>query len=362
MLAFKMSIGELEVKRPIVQGGMGVGVSLSGLAAAVANAGGVGVIAAAGIGMNEPDYYKSFVKACNRALQNEIRAARGNTTGIVGVNIMSALSNFAELVGAAIKEKVDVIFSGAGLPLDLPKHLNSGSRTKLVPIVSSARAAVLICRKWKSRFGRAPDALVLEGPMAGGHLGFTAGQIDDPNYSLDKLLPELLAAIAPYRAPDGKKIPVIAAGGVYTGADIYKYMKMGAAGVQMGTRFVATHECDADDAFKKAYVNATEEDVIIIKSPVGLPGRAIRNSFLDSVGKGDVTPSSCPYHCMASCDYEKAPYCISLALMNAKKGNLKNGFAFAGKNVSRVNSIVSVNQLMQSLEDEFYESERLSEA
>ena len=352
----ELKIGDKIAKLPIIQGGMGVGISLSGLASAVANEGGVGVIAAAMIGMNEPDVARNSVEANIRALQREIRKAKEMTKGVLGVNIMVALTNFTDLVRTSVKEGVDVIFSGAGLPLDLPKYLDEakeGARTKLVPIVSSARAASIICKKWLSRFDYLPDGFVVEGPKAGGHLGFKAEQLDDPDFDLDKILPEVIAAVKPFEEKHARKIPVIAAGGVYSGEDICKYLQMGAAGVQMGTRFVATHECDADIEFKQSYVDAKEEDIAIIKSPVGMPGRAVRNDFIKAVESGEKTPFKCPFHCISSCDFTKSPYCIAAALMNAKRGKLKHGFAFAGKNAFRIDKIMSVKELIQSLKDEF---------
>ncbi len=337
----------------IIQGGMGVGISLSGLASAVAASGGLGVISAAGIGMNEPDFASNYVEANNRALAREIRAARAATTGALGVNILVATANFAELVKTAIKENIDVIFSGAGLPLDLPSYLKEGSKTKLVPIISSARAAVILCKKWLLRFGRTPDAFVVEGPMAGGHLGFKAEQLEDPAFALEKLVSEVLAGLVPYKGPNGLPIPVIAAGGVYTGSDIRRFIELGAAGVQMGTRFVATHECDADERFKQSYIDAREEDLVIIKSPVGMPGRAINNEFLERVANGGKTPSTCPFHCILPCEHNKAPYCITLALANAQKGRLKSGFAFAGQNAWRVDRIVSVAELFKELVSQY---------
>ncbi|EHJ49426.1 2-nitropropane dioxygenase NPD [Solidesulfovibrio carbinoliphilus subsp. oakridgensis] len=354
-----LTIGDLLIPRAVIQGGMGVGISLSGLASAVAACGGFGVISAAGIGMNEPDFSSNYISANNRTLTREIRAARAATTGALGVNIMVAMANFADLVKTAIKENVDAIFSGAGLPLDLPSYLTEGSKTKLVPIVSSARAAVILCKKWLSRFDRTPDAFVVEGPMAGGHLGFKAEQIDDPDFSLEKIVAEVVAGVKPYTAPNGRPIPIIAAGGVYTGADIRRFIKLGAAGVQMGTRFVATDECDADDRFKQSYIDATEQDVVIIKSPVGMPGRAIHNDFLTKAAEGEKTPSCCPYRCIHTCDYTKAPYCITLALANAKKGRFNYGFAFAGKNAWRIDRVMPVAELMDSLVAEYEAAEAL---
>lgn len=346
-------IGDLVARVPIVQGGMGVGVSLSGLAAAVANAGGVGVIAAAGIGLLEPDGFKDFLGANIRALQQEIRNARAHTKGILGVNIMVALSNFADLVKTAIEEKIDIIFSGAGLPVNLPEFLKAGSKTKLVPIVSSGRAAVLLAKRWLDKYNYLPDAFVVEGPLAGGHLGFKAEQIDDPAFALEKIVPEVIAAVKPFEEKTGKKIPVIAGGGIYTGADIRRFIELGAAGVQMATRFVTTEECDAAPAFKNAYLAADRGDLEIIKSPVGMPGRAIRNKFLDDVAQGKKKPFACPYHCIVTCDIATAPYCISLALLNAQKGNLDKGFAFAGANAWRTQKIVPVQELMDELKRDY---------
>ncbi|EFL52969.1 2-nitropropane dioxygenase NPD [Solidesulfovibrio fructosivorans JJ]] len=352
-----LTIGDLFLPVALVQGGMGVGISLSGLASAVAASGGLGVISAAGIGVKEPDFSSNYIEANNRTLAREIRAVRAKTAGALGVNIMVAMANFADLVKTALRENVDVIFSGAGLPLDLPSYLTEGSKTKLVPIISSARAAVILCKKWLSRFGRTPDAFVVEGPMAGGHLGFKAEQIDDPAFALEKLVTEVVAGLGPYTAPNGLPIPVIAAGGVYTGADIRRFITLGAAGVQMGTRFVATDECDADERFKQTYIAATEQDLVIIKSPVGMPGRAIRNGFLERVANGDKTPSSCPYHCIHSCEHGKAPYCITLALANAQRGRLTQGFAFAGQNAWRVDRIMPVAELFEELTAQYAQAE-----
>ena len=352
----QLKIGDLVAKIPIIQGGMGVGISLSGLASAVAKEGGIGVIAGAMIGMGEPDIGSNYREANIRALTNELRKAREKTSGILGVNIMVALTNFSDLVKTSIKEGADVIFAGAGLPLDLPSYLVDGAKTKLVPIISSARAATIICKKWMSKFDYLPDAFVVEGPKAGGHLGFKPEQLEDPEFSLEKTVPEVVEAVKEFESKAGRPIPVIAAGGVWDGADIYKFMQLGASGVQMGTRFVATHECDADIKFKESYVNAKEEDIQIIKSPVGLPGRAVDGPFLQDVKAGLKKPFKCPFHCISSCDYTKSPYCIALALVNAKKGLLKHGFAFAGANAYRVSAIVSVKELIESLRQGYIEA------
>ena len=349
----ELKVGDLTAKLPLIQGGMGVGISLSGLASAVANEGGVGVIAAAGIGMLEPDFSTNWLEANIRALKREIKKARELTKGILGVNIMVALSNFADLVRTAIEEEIDIIFSGAGLPLNLPQFLKGTTKTKLVPIVSSKRTASIICKRWSEKYNYLPDALVVEGPLAGGHLGFKEEQISDPAYSLEKLIPEVIKAVRPFEERYKKPIPVIAAGGIYTGEDIYKFIQLGASGVQMATRFVTTYECDASIKFKQTYIDSSKEDIVIIKSPVGMPGRAIRNKFINDVNNGKKKPFKCPYHCIITCDYKNSPYCIALALLNAKKGNLKHGFAFAGENAYRAKGIISVKELIESLIEEY---------
>jgi len=349
----KLKIGELEAQVPIIQGGMSVGVSLSGLASAVANEGGIGVIGAAGIGMLEPDFTINFRGANKRALKKEIRKAREMTDGIIGVNLMVALSDFDNLVLVAVEEGIDLLFLGAGLPLRVPLDKVKKYSTKVVPIVSSARAARIIFKYWGRHYDYIPDAVVVEGPLAGGHLGFKKEQIDNPNYTLEKILPEVISTVEPFKRQFGKDIPVIAAGGIYTGADIYKFMQLGADGVQMGTRFVATYECDASQKFKEAYVKCKKEDIIIMDSPVGLPGRAIRNKFLDDVSRGIKKPFKCPWKCLRTCDFVNSPYCIALALTKAKKGELEDGFAFAGANAYRVDKIVSVKELIQTLLKEY---------
>lgn len=355
-----LNIGDLCARRPIVQGGMGVGISLSGLASAVANEGGIGVIAGAMIGMREPDVAQNPIEANVRALRQELIRAREKTQGIIGVNIMVALTTFSQMVRTAIENRADIIFSGAGLPLDMPRQLldlceekKQEFKTKLVPIVSSARAATIIAKKWLSRFNYLPDAVVVEGPRAGGHLGFKPEELNDPAFALERLVPQVVDAVKAFEDKAGRAIPVIAAGGVYTGEDINKFLELGASGVQMGTRFVATHECDADIRFKESYLAAREEDVTIIKSPVGMPGRALTNGFIEAARDGLKKPFKCVFHCVSTCEQEKTPYCIAAALINAMKGNLERGFAFCGANVGRVNKILSVKELMDSLQAEF---------
>ena len=352
----ELHLGDLTVELPIIQGGMGIGVSMSGLAAAVAKEGGVGVIAVAGLGMFEPDYVKNFIEANNRGLRKEIQKARELTNGVLGVNIMVALSNFAELVKTSISEGIDIIIAGAGLPLNLPEYLSKGSKTKLVPIVSSGRAAKILCSKWKEQYDYLPDAIILEGPKAGGHLGFKRKQLEDPEFALEKLLPDVLKEVKQFEDKYNTKIPVIAAGGIYTGEDIKKIMDLGASGVQMGTRFVTTEECDASLKFKQTYVDSREEDMEIIDSPVGMPGRAIRNEFIEKVSRGEKRPVKCPFHCLRTCDIKTTPYCIVTALLNGRKGNFYNGYAFAGANAYKATKITTVKELMESLVSEYKEA------
>ncbi len=354
-----LKIGDLVADMPIVQGGMGVGISLHRLAAAVANEGGIGVIAGAMIGMREPDVAKAPTEANLRALRYEIREAKALTDGIIGANIMVALTDFVQMATTAIEEHIDVIFSGAGLPMDLPKLLRDTCeakkeefKTKLVPIISSARAAGVLCKKWFKSAAYYPDAFVVEGPKAGGHLGFKPEELDSPEHSLEIVIPQVVEAVKPFEDLAGRSIPVIAAGGVFTGEDIRDILALGASGVQMGTRFVATEECDADIRFKQAFVDATEKDVTIIKSPVGMPGRAIKNSFIEAI-ESSKRGFRCVFQCIKTCNPEKSPYCIAMALLNAMRGNLEKGFAFSGANVFRVNCITTVKELMASLQREF---------
>ena len=356
----KLKIGELEAKIPIIQGGMSVGISLAGLASAVAKLGAIGVIGAAGIGMLKPDEAGNYKEMEKKALTREIRKAKKMTDGIIGVNIMVALTDCEDLIMISVDEGVDLIFIGAGLLLRMPKALPPDRlgeiATKFVPIVSSARAMKIIFKYWAKNFNHIPDAVVVEGPLAGGHLGFKKEQINNPDYTLEKILSDVVNEIKPFEQQFSKNIPIIAAGGIYTGEDIYKVMQLGAQGVQMATRFVATSECDASIEFKEAYIKCKKEDIITINSPVGMPGRAIRNQYLKDVSMGIRKPFKCPWKCLKTCEFRKAPYCIALALTNAQKGNLEEGFAFAGADAYRVDKIISVKELIDTLLEEYNEA------
>lgn len=349
-----LRIGNLDIPIPIVQGGMGIKISLAKLASAVANCGAVGTISAA-IKSDHVKDRKNIAPGTEVDVSEFvgfIREAKKLTTGIIAVNIMGALTSYQQLVEAAVREKADIIFSGAGIPLNLPRHVE-GSGVKIVPIVSSGRVTELICKTWTRKYNRVPDAVVLEGPMAGGHLGYSFDELKDEASmpKLENLLAEILEVTRKYSKEFNKEIPVIAAGGIYDGKDIAKIMKLGASGVQMGTRFVCTDECDAADAFKQAYVKAKKEDIIIINSPVGMPGRALRNEFLGKAKKGEIK-FNCSYLCLKTCDPKTSPYCIANALTNAATGNFEEGFVFAGSNVHRIDKIVPVKDLIKELVDE----------
>jgi NAD(P)H-dependent flavin oxidoreductase YrpB (nitropropane dioxygenase family) len=354
-----LKIGDIEARLPIVQGGMGVAISMSGLASAVANAGGIGIISAAAIGMTEPDYMRNYRAANKRALLREIRKARSLTDGLIGVNVMMALTDHEALIRLAVEEKVDLIVMGAGLPLHIPAMLAEAGltefHTKLAVKVSSGKAARLIFQYWANKYNRIPDAVVVEGPLAGGHLGFKADEVVGDVVPLAQLVRETVAQVQPFEEKFGKQVPVIAGGGVYTGKDMYEMMQAGAKAVKLGTRFVVTHECDADLAFKETYLNSKKEDITIIKSPVGLPGRVIRNGFVDEILKGNTKPFKCVWNCLSSCDYKKAPYCIALALYNASQGRMNEGFAFSGSNGYRSTKIVHVQEVVDEIVNEYNE-------
>jgi len=347
------NIGDLRIPVPIIQGGMGIGISLSGLASAVANMGGIGVISTVGIGFIDEHPTRNYKKNHIDAIRKEIRKAREMTRGILGVNIMSVITNFSDMVRTSIEEGIDIIFSGAGLPLDLPKYLGEGIKTKLAPIVSSGRAASIICNKWKQNFNYLPDALVVEGPKAGGHLGFKSDKLEEESNTLENLIFDVLEITAEMKEKYNKDIPVIAAGGIYSGNDMYQIIKKGATAVQLGTRFAATEECDASNEFKNAFVNAKDEEIQIIKSPVGMPGRTIFNQFLQEAREGKRKPLVCRYHCIKSCNPKTTTYCIAEALLAAYHGNLKDGFVFTGSNAGRVQEISTVSKVFKELDDEY---------
>lgn len=306
----ELCIGKLKPKYPIIQGGMALRVSTSPLAGAVASAGGIGVIGATGMALDE--------------LRKEIRAARRLTSGIIGVNVMYAARQFAELVRTSIEEKIDLIFSGAGFS----RNIFSWGRKANIPVVSIVSSAKLA--RIAEKLGA--SAVVVEGAEAGGHLG--------TNRSVKDILPEVRAAV---------KIPVIAAGGIIDGRGMAEMFKMGANGVQMATRFVLSSECSVAQQFKEMYLKASAEDVVVIPSPVGMPGRALKNSFVSRIlsGNGE-KPRECD-GCLKECSKE---YCIIKALENTRLGNVDNGVVFAGKNVYKIKEILPVSTIFKMLVEE----------
>ena len=364
-----LKIGNLVAKHPVIQGGMGVGVSLSSLAGAVAKAGGIGIISTAQIGFKDQDFGKNPMAANLRAIHSELKKAREKAPqGILGFNIMVATKEYASYVKEAVKAGADVIISGAGLPIDMPKFVaeaeneNGGSekkerRTMIAPIVSSVKSALVICRMWDRKYHTAPDFVVVEGPCAGGHLGFSREQLtelgadtdhvaetfDEPAY--DKEIRGIIETVKSFAEKYKKHIPVITAGGIFDHKDVLHQFALGAEGVQAATRFVTTEECDADIAYKEAYINAKEEDIVIVKSPVGMPGRAIKNKFLERVAQGPVKVERC-FRCLEHCNPAETPYCITKALINAAEGKIDEALLFCGSNAYRCEKIETVPEVM----------------
>lgn len=342
-----LRIGELVARIPVIQGGMGVGISLSSLAGAVAAEGGIGVISTAQIGYREPDFDTDPIGANLRAIGSEIKKARQAAGGgILGVNIMVATRKYEEYVKAAVAAGIDLIISGAGLPMDLPKLVGT-AKTKLAPIVSSVKSAQVIMRYWWKKYSRLPDLVVIEGPLAGGHLGFHREQLDDiEGLHYDEEVKSIIEKVNETAAEHGTSIPVVMAGGVYTRDDMEHYLEMGASGVQMATRFVTTYECDADPAYKQSYIDAKKEDIVIVQSPVGMPGRAILNPFMKRAKEGQIPHEKC-HLCISTCKGADTPYCITDALVNAVKGKVDDALLFCGANAYRATHLEHVKDIME---------------
>lgn len=381
-----LKIGQLLAAKPIIQGGMGVGISLSSLAGAVAKAGGIGIISTAQIGFKNPDFMKNPKEANLKAIHEELKKARAIAPkGILGFNIMVATKEYAQYVKEAVKAGADVIISGAGLPVDMPKFvaeaeedlLSAGipgnrddgpdgtrkslsRRTMLAPIVSSVKSATVICRMWDRKYKTAPDFVVVEGPCAGGHLGFSREQLTEYGADTEKVsatyrrdayeeeIRGIIKTVKGFAEKYKKDIPVITAGGIFDHRDVMRQMELGADGVQVATRFVTTEECDASPAYKQAYLDAREEDIVIVKSPVGMPGRAIKNEFLARVQTDKIPVSHC-FRCLEHCNPAETPYCITRALINAAEGNLKDALLFCGSNAYRCNKMETVPEVMREL-------------
>ncbi len=349
MLMKPLIIGHLKARLPIIQGGMGVGISLSGLAGAVALEGGIGIISTAQIGYNEEDFKTNPMEANLRAIKKHLaRAKEIAQGGVVGVNIMVATKQYAQYVKTAVEAKADVIISGAGLPINLPE-LIKGSVSKIAPIVSSVKATSVILKMWDRKYKRTADFIVIEGPLAGGHLGFHEDELIDIDIeSYQEEIKRIVDFKKEYEEKYNQAIPVIVAGGIFDQEDVKKALLTGADGVQVGTRFVVTKECDAPDDYKQAYINSKKEDIRIIKSPVGMPGRAIWNSFLQKVSEGKSEIKHC-FQCLEHCNPKEVPYCITKALTNAVEGKLDDGLIFCGDNAYRLKEITTVKKVLEEL-------------
>lgn len=369
-----LRLGNIEARVPVIQGGMGVGISLGNLAGAVAKEGGIGIISAAQIGFKEPDFDKNPKKANLRAVKKEYEKARAIAPdGIIGFNIMVAMRHYEEYVQAAIEAGADIIISGAGLPTDLPRIAEevcrqTGKDVKLAPIVSTDKSAKVILKYWDKKYNRVPDLLVIEGPEAGGHLGFTKEQLneygceseiraeeqltaeyDSQKKDYDSEIQSILATVRKYEDAYGQKIPVAVAGGIATKEQAAHAFSLGADAIQVASRFVTTKECDADVRYKEAYLNAKEEDIVIVKSPVGMPGRAILNPFMKKVMAGEKIPHSPCHGCLHKCNPAEIPYCITDALIAAAKGNVDDALLFCGKNAYKAEHLETVKEVIDSI-------------
>ena len=343
-----LKIGNLVAKLPIIQGGMGVGVSLSNLAGNVAKHGAIGVISAAHPGYLEEDFENNTLAANIRGLTKHIKKAKEiSKNGIIAVNVMVAMNNYIEYVKTAIEAGADMIISGAGLPLNLPEITN-GSKIKIAPIVSSSKATRILLSYWKKHFNRTADAIIVEGTMDGGHLGFKKDKIEDEMNTFDKNVQSIIEEVKKFESEFNTTIPIIVAGGVFTHEDMMKYLEIGASGVQVATQFVATNECDAHINFKNAFVNCKKEDIELTISPVGMPGRAIKNKLTETLKTQKVKITKC-YNCLIPCNPASTPYCISSALIKAVKGDVENGLVFCGANAYRINKISSVEEVLNKL-------------
>lgn len=342
-----LTLGTKKLSVPIIQGGMGIGISMSSLASAVMKEGGIGVISAAMPGFDEPDFETNPIEANVRALKREIKKAK-ETEGILGVNVMVASQHYDLYVNTAIEAGADLIISGAGLPLKLPDYVQG--RCMMAPIVSSGKAAKVILSMWDRHHHVIPDLIVIEGFQAGGHLGFAKeALISNTCQSNEQILKDVLAVVKPFEQKYNRHISIFVAGGVYSHEDIVHFIKAGADGVQMATRFIATKECDAAPGFKEMIVEAKPEDIVLVKSPAGMPGRAIRNDFVRQMEQsGTQTITKC-YGCMIPCNPAATPYCITRALCRAARGDKKNGLFFTGTNAARIDCISDVHTLMKEL-------------
>ncbi len=346
-----LKIGNIEVSVPVIQGGMGVGISLGSLAGAVAKEGGIGVISAAQIGFREPDFDTNTKEANLRAIKKEYEKARAMAPeGIIGFNLMVAMRHYEAYVSAAIDAGADIIISGAGLPMDLPK-IAGGSDVKLAPIVSTEKSARVILKYWGKKYRRMPDLLVIEGPKAGGHLGFTKEQLTEygSEGTYEQEVGKILKAVRQYEEQFACRIPTALGGGIENRSQAARAFSLGVDAIQVATRFVTTEECDADIRYKEAYLHADEADIAIVKSPVGMPGRAIMNPFMKKVMAGERIPHSPCHRCLHQCNPAEIPYCITDALIHAAKGETDEALLFCGAYAYKAERLETVKEVIDSL-------------
>lgn len=359
-MSFKsVKIGKYIIEKPIIQGGMGVGISWDKLAGNVSKEGGLGVISAVGTGYYEN---KSHVKklvadrpldATNFYSKEGFEAIINNARKICGdkplaANILYAINDYGRVVTDACEAGINIIITGAGLPTNMPEFTEGYPDVALVPIVSSAKALKIICKRWKQRYNRLPDAVVLEGPKSGGHQGFTYEQCSMPENQLENLVAPVVAEAALWG-----NIPVFAAGGVWDKSDIEEMMALGASGVQMGTRFIGTFECDAHENLKQVLINAKKEDIQLMASPVGYPAQGVRTNLTKLVENREGPAIKCISNCVSPCnrgeEAKKVGFCIADRLSDAYEGNLETGLFFSGTNGYRLTGLISVKELIRKL-------------
>lgn len=347
-----VEIGDLYLEKPVIQGGMGIGVSRSNLAGAVASCGGMGVISTAQIGYDAPLFRKKPEMANLQVLPLEIQKAKyiAGKRGAVAVNIMSVTQLYGEYVRKAVEAGVDAVISGAGLPITLPEYVK-GSGVKIAPVVSTRKAADVILRMWDKKYHCTADFLIMESPYSGGHQGYKKEELDDLKSAFkvfEENVRQTVNLKKQFELKYKKKIPLFLAGGIFTRADTRYAIDLGADGVQVGTRFIATEECDASEEYKQAFIRARKEDVMIIDSPVGMPGRAIRTPFVERMLEEKEQIDFC-YNCLKACDPKTAKYCISQALINAVKGDAENGLVFSSARVGEIRKMQTVDEVISEL-------------
>jgi len=355
-----LKIGKHIIEKPIIQGGMGLGISWDRLAGTVSKEGGLGVVSSVGTGVYHDRKFADKViadgrpyEAINFYSRRALFEIMKNARKICGdkplaVNVLYAINDYNRVVRDSCEAGADIIITGAGLPLTMPEATKDYPAVALVPIVSTAKALKILCRRWKKAHNRLPDAVIVEGPLSGGHQGFKYEDCFKPENQLEAILPPVVE-----EAKNWGDIPVIAAGGIWDRDDIIKMMELGASGVQLGTRFIGTVECDASDAFKQKIIEAKEEDIKLFKSPVGYPARGVKTELHRKIEEGTAPKIACISNCVAPChrgeEAKQVGYCIADRLTDAYEGKEETGLFFTGANGYRLNEIITVKELMDKL-------------